>query len=278
MIAVEEMSLIGSGATSDVYSYGDNRVLKLFHADYGRDSAEYEANLAREISRTEIRAPRFYELITVNGRTGIVYEYVPGPMLMSELMESRLGKQIACIKRLALTQYGINQARDANIVSQVDRLSYLIRKAEGIEGYRDAILSGLACIEQERQVCHGDLHAGNVIVNDGEYVTIDWMNCYSGNAEGDILRSYLTLITPFAPFRMNPVRRVAFRLMQRLLGFVYLRDCLRLAGLKRASLKKWYPIIAAARMADNVPGERDWLIRMIRKNVKYLPAPGHGLT
>ena len=40
--------------------------------------------------------------------------------------------------------------------------------------------------------------------------------------------------------------------------------------LKKKELRKWYSIIAASRLADNVPNEEQWLIKIIRKNINYL--------
>lgn len=49
-----------------------------------------------------------------------------------------------------------------------------------------------------------------------------------------------------------------------------MKEYLSISGLKKRDLEKWYPIIAAARLADNVPNEEQWLLGLIRKKIKYL--------
>ena len=146
----------------------------------------------------------------------------------------------------------------------------MIGKAEGIESYKDDLLKGLKAIKQESFICHGDFHAGNIIVDGERFVAIDWMNCYAGNKEGDLLRTYLMLITPDLPSGLGMFQKALLKFYKKALGRIYLREYLKLSGLKKRRLIKWLPIIAAARLDDNIPSERKWLLKIIRKTIKFL--------
>ncbi|MBR5095853.1 MAG: phosphotransferase, partial [Treponema sp.] len=132
------------------------------------------------------------------------------------------------------------------------------------------LLKGLKAIKQESFICHGDFHAGNIIARDGRFVAIDWMNCYAGNKEGDLARTYLMLVTPDLPFELGKIQKAILTLYKKALGRVYLNEYLKLSGLKKRRLIKWLPIIAAARLDDNIPSERKWLLKIIRKTIKFL--------
>ena len=270
MNTISDLTLLGSGATANVYLYENDKILKLFNKEYDIESVEYESKSAQEISKSSIKAPKYYQIIQVNDQHGIIYEFVPGELLVSLLLRSSLSQGIVLIKELVRTQITINAITNNNISTQVDRLSYLINKVTIIDQYKKDIINGLRSIKQDYCVCHGDLHAGNAIVNTSGFMTIDWMNCYSGNKEGDLLRSYLLLITPYLPFSLGLTKKLLLKVYKRILGHYYRKEYLRISGLRKRDLNKWYPIIAAARLADNIPNEERWLLNLIKKKIKYL--------
>lgn len=270
MITVNDLQLLGSGATADVYLFEKDKIIKLFHQDYSYESVLYEAKIASEINKSVSRVPKFYTTIQCDERHGIIYEFIPGELLVSLLLRSSLSQGIYLTKELVKTQISINNETHHAIPSQIDRLTYLINNANNIDQYKNDLINGLRSIKQDGFICHGDLHAGNVIVANSELITIDWMNCYAGNKEGDLIRSVLMLTTPYMPFFLGPVKTLRLKIYKIILGYVYLKEYLHTTGLKKKALRKWYPIIAAARIADKVPNEEQWLIRLIQKNIKYL--------
>lgn len=268
--ATKDMPLIGEGATADVYRYSDTTILKLFKKAYGAESVRYEASIAEAVGKTDIPAAAYRGIVTIDGRDGIIYDFVPGLLLLFSLLASSIPEAVAIAKKLARMHGSINSVRTGGLPDQKDRLSYLIGRAEGIDAYRDIILAWLASRPQGGAVCHGDLHAGNVIVSEGKYVAIDWMNAYSGEREGDALRSYLMMVSPYLPITIPFWKKPAFTLFKKLIAEAYLGEYLRITGAKRKDILAWWPAIAAARLSDNVPGEREWLARKIEKNIRRL--------
>jgi thiamine kinase-like enzyme len=187
MIDIDDLQLIGSGATANVYLYEKNKIIKLFNEDYDLNAVNYEAKIAHEINYSYVKSPKYYQTIRVNDKNGIIYEFIEGELLVSILLKSSLLKSIKLIKKLVQTQIDINQKSNKNIANQIDRFSYLINKSSNIDQYKSTLINGLKSIKQDSFICHGDLHAGNVIVNNSIFITIDWMNCYAGNKEGDLL-------------------------------------------------------------------------------------------
>jgi Ser/Thr protein kinase RdoA (MazF antagonist) len=261
---------IGAGATAAVYRLGDGSALKLFKSEFGEDAARYEASIAEAVGGLGIGAPSFSGTVMAAGRIGIVEEFVPGPLLLDEILAAKPKKAFALARKLARTHAAIHEAKCDALPRQRDRLSWLASEAKGIDPFRERILAWLARRDGERAVCHGDLHVGNVIVSGEDFRVIDWMNAYSGEREGDVLRSYLSIVTPFTPFPLSPAKRIAFALYKRALAEAYLREYSEVSGLKARALKTWWPAIAAARIADNVPGEKRWLLGKIKRNLRRL--------
>ena len=80
MIKIDDLQLIGSGATANVYLYDKKKIIKLFNNDYDINAVNYEAKIAQEINDSCINAPKFYQTIIINGQNGIVYEFVEGEL------------------------------------------------------------------------------------------------------------------------------------------------------------------------------------------------------
>jgi Ser/Thr protein kinase RdoA (MazF antagonist) len=270
-IHARDLRLIGSGATADVYRLTDGEIVKLFKKTYSEDAARYEAGIADAVGKTAIKAPGYRGMLTIDGRVGVAYDFVPGDLLFERLLAASPRSGIALIKKLAREHAAMHDARcDAQGVglpSQKNRLTFLIRNADGIDRYRQGILDWLDASAAGNSVCHGDLHAGNVIVNGNDFFAIDWMNAYAGDPAGDALRSYLMLASPYIPIRLSFPKRLAFAAYKRALAESYLSEYRKRSGLKRKDIRAWWPAIAAARLADRVPGESAWLIGKIKGNL-----------
>jgi thiamine kinase-like enzyme len=133
------------------------------------------------------------------------------------------------------------------------------------------ILRYLQSNGQHAQVCHGDFHPGNIIIDaQNGLCTIDWMNSYYGNPVGDVVRSYITLMSPYIPFKAPGIIRLMFLLYKRFLGSLYLHEYRKDTAITRNDINTWIPIIAAVRLADNVPHEGEWLATLIEKKRKHL--------
>ncbi len=273
MSSLHDLTVLGAGATATVYLQNENRILKVFNSNYSFESVKYEAFLSSEINKTSIKAPTYYDMISIENKNVIVSEYVPGKLLINQFVESDFFSCIKLIKRMVATQKEIHRAKNDAITSEIARYTYLISNSGLEESKQQQLLALLKKQRQSDSVCHGDFHPGNIIINSSDTLyTIDWMNCYHGNFEGDVCRSYLTLITPFDPFNLSPVKKVLFQFYKRIIGRVYLHEYLRKTDLRRRDITRWIPIVAAGRLADNVPNEREWLTKIIDRNMKHLTA------
>ena len=64
---------------------------------------------------------------------------------------------------------------------------------------RDAAVKALGQLPEGRQLCHGDYHFGNVILNDNGPAVIDWQTGNAGNPLGDIAATEILNLVPIVP-------------------------------------------------------------------------------
>jgi aminoglycoside phosphotransferase (APT) family kinase protein len=128
------------------------------------------------------------------------------------------------------------------------------------------VLTLLSSLPDGQNVCHGDFHPGNVLLTDQGPVVIDWMTACSGSPWADVARSSLILQVgaKAAGRQVHPILRIFIKLFHRL----YLQRYLALASSPRVDGERWMPVIAAARLNENIIPERDALIKTIQKGLE----------
>ena len=95
------------------------------------------------------------------------------------------------------------------------------------------------------RLCHGDLHPENIIGTPEKAVIIDWLNAARGDPAADICRSYLLL------FLHVPG-----------IAEAYVDTYCGVSHISRRRVLRWLPVIAAARLAENVPLEVPRLLEL----------------
>jgi len=69
---------IAYGRTSEIYPWGQEHVLKLFHDWVGLEGIENEARVSRALYESGLPVPGVGEIVHLNGRVGLIYQRVYG--------------------------------------------------------------------------------------------------------------------------------------------------------------------------------------------------------
>jgi aminoglycoside phosphotransferase (APT) family kinase protein len=125
-------------------------------------------------------------------------------------------------------------------------------------------MRALETLPRGDRLCHGDFHPGNVLVASGggdggdRPIAIDWTGASRGDPAADVARSFLIIrfggLTPDATPAVAALARVGRRLLWRGYASAYAID--------RAALARWLPVVAAARLAEGIDGERARLLQL----------------
>ena len=71
---------------AEIFAWGDRHILKLVRFEFPPDAAAYEAHCVRVVLASGLKIPAIVDVVTVNGRSGIIYERVNGPTMLASFM------------------------------------------------------------------------------------------------------------------------------------------------------------------------------------------------
>lgn len=255
---------IALGRTAEVYAWQEGYVLKLFREWFPPEGAEHEARIARAIQQAGLPVPAAGEIVEIDGRHGLVYERVIGVSMMKDLA-SRPWRVLGSARVLAELQACMHRVEGAkDLPSMHDRLRKKIRAAEKLPpDLCEAALKALESLPEGDRLCHGDFHPENVLMTATGAVIIDWVDATRGNPLADAARSTVIFMGVAAnnPISSNPFVKVFTRLFHT----AYIRRYFQLCPGGEHEYRLWLPVVAAARLSENIPGLEEWLVAQARK-------------
>lgn len=272
--AMPKGGLVGAGRTAEVYEWGPGLVLKLYRGAFPREWVEHEARLGRLVHAAGQPAPAVGELVEEDGRIGFVCERAEGPSWLDELqrrpwLAGRTGRALA---RLHAAMH--RRPAPGGLPALRERLAEAIRDPRaGLGPEADAAAAAVEALPAGEALCHYDFHPGNVLGAGNRLRIIDWLTAARGAPAADVARTRLLLDSPFLPPGFPAFLRPAALGMKRWLARAYLAEYRRLTGLSGAEVDAWCAPVAAARLWEQVPGEREWLLARARRGLTLSPPP-----
>jgi uncharacterized protein (TIGR02172 family) len=254
---------IAEGRTAEIFLWDDHHILKLYRAWCPPHWIKDEERIARAVYEAGIPSPAAGEIVEVNGRQGLIYERIQG-ISMLQNMNAHPWTILQHARSLARLQVKINKQSITGLPSYKDGLRYAISKTPHLsEDLRTKTLALLDSLPNGQRLCHGDYHPGNVILTKDGPIVIDWMTASAGSFWADVARTSLLMsIGPKGAGRLiNPIVRVAITLYHR----VYLNQYHALVPDTTNELNRWMPVIAAARLNEEIIPEREALRQMVEQ-------------
>lgn len=247
--------VIGTGTRSTVHALGHDRVVKVplpgTPDAWIRREAEYSA-IVRSLG---LPVPHVHDVSDHDGRLVVVYERVHGPSMWAHIAgdpssAASMGEMLGQLHLAVLGRVG-----PMPLPRQRDRLTSKIRAAAGHLGFEiETAMALVPDASEPLQLCHGDMHPGNVILSPDGPIVLDWFDASRGIPLADIARSSILMgaggatdacLQHLVPFDQRAVRT--------------LHDSY-LASMREAmprfvddDFRRWIRIEAAARLAEGVP-------------------------
>lgn len=264
------MRKIGSGHKSEVFVRDDGGILKLFVPEFVT-LAPVEAGISQALERAGVAAPRVRELVTVEGRPGIVFGGLRAGMTLSHAVRSRPWKILGAARDLAAVHAAVHRCVSRELPPQRDRIEREIRGAGAVpQQARDAALATLASLPDGEAVCHNDVHMLNVIVDAEGCMLIDWVLATRGNPLSDVAAAILQL--RFGERGKNPVAHAALELGRAAFWRAYRRAYLSGQPGGAEELARWELPMAVA-----FAGRREGRMQQqLLRRIDILMSAGHG--
>ena len=246
---------IAAGRTAEVYAWEEGWVLKLFRDGGPTDWVDYEARIARIVYRLGLAVPAVGEVVDVGSRRGILYERVDGESMLDTIM-----RDLGQVEHYARLLAELHERVAPELPSQRERLQNRIGRAELLtEDVRRAFLESLHALPDGDRLCHGDFHPGNILMTARGPIIIDWVDAVRGNPLADIARTHLLITAGEVPPEAERPRAQ--------FAAAYLDHHPLLTPERREEFRAWHPIVAAARLVEDIAGEQGHLFSIIERGL-----------
>ena len=263
-------TLLGRGRTAEVYAWDEGRIVKLYWQDWPEASVRYEEEMARLVNEAGLAAPRFYGRVEVDGRQGLIYERVDGPSMLRQAaarpwLVERYARQFAALHA------ALHACQRPQLRLQKEGLRRQISRVEALGAEHKARLGAyLDGLPDGQAVCHGDFHPDNILMAARGPVVIDWMTASGGDPLGDVARTWVMFSAGGGPFGKSRLQLAVIHGLRQAFLRAYLRAYWRLGGGSPEQMEAWILPVAAARLAERVPGEEPRLLEMIARRLGTL--------
>jgi uncharacterized protein (TIGR02172 family) len=248
---------IAHGRTAEVFAWEEGKVVKVYLPHFDPENAAHEAKIAAAVQEAGIACPRFFGLVEVDGRPGLVYERIDGVM-MGDMALKRPWRIPALGRRMAALHWQMHQPEiSAALPLLRDKLNWRIDRSPLLSApVKARLLGSLKNIPDGSSLCHGDFHPSNILCSAEKDVIIDWNDTAIGNPMADVARTTILLLGTAAA-NPNPV----FKLVVRWFHHHYLRAYFQSGG-DPSIYRAFLPLTAAARLDENLSGEEEaWLLK-----------------
>ncbi|NLP50063.1 aminoglycoside phosphotransferase family protein [Bacillus sp. RO1] len=228
---------IASGNTANIYLI-ENKIIKIFKDHLPDSEPEYEACKQRVAFESGLRVPKILEVTKVNGKQAIIMEYVEGKTL-GELVKENMDQVESFLDMSVDIQMEIHTVLAESLEPMRIKLQRQIEAVEGLDKHvKMSLLKKLESMTVENKLCHGDFHLYNLIKSGDEVFIIDWVDASAGDPRADVCRTY-----------------ILYTQVSRDIAELYLKFYCEKSGWSRKEVLEWAPIIAAARLSENVATE-----------------------
>ncbi|MDR2377931.1 MAG: phosphotransferase, partial [Bifidobacteriaceae bacterium] len=263
--------MIGRGRTSEVFAYGDGRVVKLYPPGQDRAAVEREAAASALAHELGVPSVRCDGLVEIDGQVGIVFERFDGPSL-TELAERDLAHMPATCRVLADLHVRTHAAHTAEL-RDVRQVALSLLDAEPLRQETDGLTPAegqwlrrhLLGLPDGDSLLHLDYHSQNAFQNGDGYVVIDWYSACRGHPAADVAMSVVMMreaeLFPGTP----PLKLLLYSAARRLMLHFYLRRYLATGTVTAGQAREWRTCARILRLGLlDVASERARLGRRIR--------------
>jgi thiamine kinase len=242
------VELVGAGREAEIFAWGEGRVLRLARDPRAERMIDREAAALAAAHAAGAPVPAVYERVTVDGRPGLVLERVDGPDLL-DLFRRRPSRLLVISRTLGRRHAELHAvAGPVELPALRDELRRRLDSPLVPAAVSALALERLESLPDGDRLLHGDFHPANLLATAAGEVVVDWTNGARGDPHADVARTLILL-------------RHAPPGLRRVVASTYLRAYGRL---DRPLVARWKRVWAAARLAEDIPEEREHLLAAAR--------------
>jgi len=257
---------IALGRTAEIYPWETGTILKLFYDWFPISAIQREAEISQQVYQSGLPVPKPGDVLVLNDRLGLIYEYIQGPSLL-EMLRCRPWRIIKWTRLFARLQKRVHSISAPALPPLRDRLGEKIRDAAALPSdLKVQVTQLLQQQDDDNRLCHGDFHPGNIILTRKGPVVIDWIDAGSGHPLADVSRTRYLLEKSNMEriMHLSPQDRLSRQLFTRFYLMAYSPN----RPYKRSSLRAWDIINAAARLDEGISLEEGQLLAIVQQGLR----------
>lgn len=271
-LRLKDNVIIGTGRTAEVLPWGEGRVLKRFQPGRSAAKVEREYRFAHAAKAAGLPVPPAYEIITNEGRLGIVFERVEG-VSMLEHFQDRPWKLFAATRLAAELHAQVHGwPAPAEIPPLRLRIHERIEEAQGLSAADQEIAR--RCLDRlpdGEALCHGDFHPDNILLGANGPVIIDWGGGTRGDPLADVAQTLVLIQRESLPAETPLPLRLLVGVSRTLMCGIYERHYLKLRSGTRERINAWRLLLLATRSDNGRNRESQSLLRQLEMALNRLP-------
>jgi len=270
---LQDMIPLAEGRVSHVYVLKDKRVLKLLHKTVPDWKVDDEFRRCQIVTKAAVPSPRALEIVEVDGRRGIIFEWAGE----RDLMKAKLGNpfNLNSGSQFMSTVHQDILKREApelpDLKAEALRLSRLLPEGTIPPGQFEILDHYLNGLPSGNKICHMDFQPGNVMLNENGYQVIDWSEAVKGMPVADIALTSLILSMAETSPGTSLLLRIIIPIFRKAFEKRYRTHVTSHMGITEESLQDWMLVAGIFRLATwNIEVEREFLTGLIQDKLKNL--------
>jgi tRNA A-37 threonylcarbamoyl transferase component Bud32 len=249
---------IARGGVSELYALPDGRVLKLFNRGWDARFAANEARITARLHALGLRVPAVGEPIEVEGRFGFPMQRLDGETLAERALTDPASAASGA-RTAAELHAAMHALTDPTLPPARSRFRSILESSQQLApALREQVLCALHELPEHDHVCHGDFHAGNILLTAAGPFAIDCATAHRGNPRVDAAQTWVAMTEWLAA----PLPRWAHAAL-RVFIECYEQEYFALRPEGREEFERAKPVVAAVRLALPHPPTSDETLRGI---------------
>ena len=197
-ITIDGYEEMARGATGVVYRVDDDTILKLYSPGNPIIFAEEEQRKARTALIAGVPTAIPYEIVKCGSSYGVLFELVKAQTAAAVIMADTDENLPKWGRKLGNLLKEIH-SREADTTQLRNMKDIYAAHINSLDGYitpqqKEQVLNTMAQIPDRTTMLHGDFHTRNVMLQDGEFLLIDMIDCGWGHPIFDLSMNAISSI------------------------------------------------------------------------------------
>lgn len=272
---IQDMEFIAEGRVSHVYLLKDKRVLKLLKDTVPDEKVDDEYRRCQTVLDAGVKSPRALDLVEVDGRRGIIFEWAGKTDLMNAKLQNPLnvGTSARFMAKVQIEYLEREADKLPDIKEEALRMSRLLPEGTIRPDQYSKLEEYLSGLPDGKNICHMDFHPNNILLdskNYEPYQVIDWAEAVKGPSEADIAMTSLILSMAEESPGTNLLLRILIPIFRKMFERNYRTAILTSPNaVTEKGIERWTLAVAIFRMCMwNLESEYSPLADIIQKKLK----------